>query len=139
MDKGQSIVVQFLLFFLIGFSIFISLGSFFRYQSDLFRDRILSSGINLTSSYLSSVIITMASCKECDLINLNVSVYNTTAGYALGIIGEGSRLNITTIPISLNTTAHNLLGYTLTIAGRSSSNKPIILTFNKTNNKIEVM
>ncbi|MEM5766271.1 MAG: hypothetical protein QW423_01395 [Candidatus Aenigmatarchaeota archaeon] len=140
MGKGQSITIQFLLFFLIGFSIFISLGSFFKYQSDLLRQRISSSGINATSSYLSSIIITMvASCKECDFIALNTSVYNTTAGYSIRIIGENDGLNVTTTSMSLKTTVHNFLDHTLEISGSSSSNKPIILTFNRTNNKIEVM
>jgi hypothetical protein len=139
MSKAQSVVIQFLLFFLIGFSIFISIGSFFRYQSDLFRQSIASSGLNLTGSYISSAIVAIAdSCKECDFVNLSLSMYNTSAGYTIGITAENSRLKIYTIAGSIGLSAHNLLNYTIKAFGYSSPSKPIILTFNKTNNNLEV-
>ncbi|MEM5773323.1 MAG: hypothetical protein QXL86_03850 [Candidatus Aenigmatarchaeota archaeon] len=139
MGKGQTIVIQFLLFFLIGFSIFISLGSFFKYQSDLFRQEVLASGINLTRTYISSAIIAMFdSCKECDFVSLSLEVYNTSAGYPLIITTQNSMLNVSSVPMSSATSVHNLLGYPLTIRGSSSSAKPIVLTFNRTNNILEV-
>jgi hypothetical protein len=138
MGKGQSVVIQFLIFFVIGFSIFISLGSFFSYQSELFKQNILSSGINLTSSYISSAVIAMVdSCKECDFVNLTIQAHNTSAGYPIAMKAEGSQLNITTPLQSLSTTIHNLLDG-LRAIGSSSSSKPIILTFNRTNNNLEV-
>jgi hypothetical protein len=136
--KGQSIVIQFLIFFVIGFSIFISLGSFFNYHSEIFKQSILSSGMNLTSSYISSAVIAMVdSCKKCDFVNLTIKTHNTSAGYPILIRGEGSQLNIITPSQTLSTTIHNLLKE-LKISGSSSSTKPIILTFNRTNNNLEV-
>jgi hypothetical protein len=136
--KGQSIVIQFLLFFVIGFSIFISLGSFFNYHSELFKQTILSSGMNLTSSYISSAVIAMVdSCKKCDFVNLTIKTHNTSAGYPILIKGENTQLNISTPFQSLSTTLHNFLNESR-ITGSSSSSKPIILTFNRTNNNLEV-
>jgi hypothetical protein len=138
MAKAQSVVIQFLLFFLIGFALFISIGSFFKYQSDLFRQTIASSGLNLTSSYLTSAIIAMNSCKQCDFVNLTLSVYNTTAGYPIIIMVVNSKLNISSLAGFVESSSHNLLSYTLRARGSSSSSKPIILTFNKNNNILEV-
>ncbi|MEM5879577.1 MAG: hypothetical protein QXU74_03745 [Candidatus Aenigmatarchaeota archaeon] len=139
MSKGQSIVIQFLIFFLIGFSIFISLGSFFNYQSEIFRQSILSSGVNLTRSYVSSAIITMVdTCKECDFVKLTIKTHNTSAGYPILIKGEDLVLVVSTPIDSISTSIHNLLGNVLRVTGSSPSTKPIVLTFNRTNNNLEV-
>jgi len=141
MSKGQTTVIQFIIFFLIGFAVFISVGTFFRYQSDLFRQMILSSGINLTSSYLSSAVIAIVdSCKECDFVNLTIRTQNTSAGYPLDIAIVDSGLNISapTTTESLATRIHNFLLYTLSASGSSSTFKPIILTFNRTNYNLTV-
>jgi hypothetical protein len=69
---------------------------------------------------------------------MNFSIYNTSAGYPVMIKAENSRLKIYTIPESIESSAHNLLNYTIKVDGLSSSAKPIILTFNKTNNNLEV-
>ena len=138
MSKGQSIVIQFLIFFLIGFSIFVSLGSFFSYQSQLLRENILSSGVNLTKSHISSALIVMVdSCKECDFVSLTIKTHNTSAGYPILIKGKNSVLNVSSPLQSLSTRAHNLLD-PISATGSSVSDKPIILTFNKTNNTLEV-
>jgi hypothetical protein len=49
-----------------------------------------------------------------------------------------SKLNISSLAGFIESSAHNLLNYTLKANGFSSSSKPIILTFNKTNNILEV-
>ncbi|MEM5855260.1 MAG: hypothetical protein QW472_02985 [Candidatus Aenigmatarchaeota archaeon] len=139
MRKGQSVVIQFLIFFMIGFSIFVSLGSFFRYQADILRQEILSSSVNLTSSYISSAVISILdSCKGCDFVSLSVVIYNTSAGYPLLITTQDSKLNISTFGTSHLTTIHNISKNPITLTGYSVSSKPIILTFNKSNNNLRV-
>ena len=141
MTKGQTIIVQFVIFFLTGFFIFISIGTFFKYQSDLFRKIILSSNMNLTNSFLSSVVITLVdSCKECDFVNTTIKTQNTSAGYPIEILIRNSNLE-TSIPTTtelLVTTIHNLLVGTLNATGASSSAQTIILTFNRTNYTLKV-
>jgi len=141
MTKGQTVVVQFVLFFLIGFLIFISIGTFFRYQSDTFRQMIISSSMNLTSSYVSSVAVALVdSCRGCDFANVSITVQNTSAGYPIDVIFLGSAFEtfVPTTSESLFTTIHNLLIDTLTASGSSSSVKTIILTLNRTNNNLMV-
>lgn len=136
--KGQSLVIQFVIFFLIGFSLFLSVGSFFRYQSDLFRNDIISSSLNLSNSYISSNIITAVdSCKQCDYIRLNATIANLTAGYTIEINLKNSGLNVSIPYKYFNSPVHNL-NSSLILSGKSSSVQPIILTFNKNQNKLEV-
>jgi len=140
MAKGQSVVIQFLIFFLIGFAVFLSIGTFFRYQSDIFRQSILSLGVNATNSYLSSAVIALVdSCKECDYASLTVRAQNTSAGYPIVVNMSSQQLRTSAPPsaATLNTTVHNLLK-NLTTSGSSSSSKTIILTFNRTNNNLKV-
>lgn len=141
MTKGQSIIIQFLTFFLVGFFIFLSIGIFFRYQSNLFRQNVLSSNINLTSSYLSSIAIVLAdSCKECDFASQRVKIQNATTGYPLKVEIKDSTLETSAPTTSelMATTIHNMLLDTLKASGSSSSTKPIILTFTRTNYTLEV-
>lgn len=140
MTKGQSVIMQFLIFFIIGFFIFITIGMFFKYQSDLFKQDIISSSLNLTNSYLSSVSIIMVDdCKECDFINLTLKVSNTSTGYPIEVKFTGNSMLNTSIPtVSEQTTTIHNLNYSLKASGSSSSVKTIILTFNRTNNNLGV-
>ena len=136
--KGQSLVIQFLIFFLIGFSLFVSVGSFYKYQSDLFRNDIISSNLALFNSYLSSNIISAVdTCKECDFVKLSVPALNLTAGYAIQINLSDSGLNVSNPVKYFNSPLHNL-NSSLNLIGVSSSVQPITLTLNKTQNKLEV-
>jgi hypothetical protein len=136
--KGQSLVIQFIIFFLLGFSLFISVGSFFRYQSDLFRNDIISSSLGLANSYMSSLMITAVdSCKQCDYINLSAPISNLTAGYVIRMDLTDSGLNVSIPYKFFNSTVHNL-NSSLRLSGSSSSAQPITLTFNRNQNKLEV-
>lgn len=138
--KGQSLVIQFIIFFLLGFSLFLSIGSFFRYQSDLFRDDIISSSLGLANSYMSSLMITAVdSCKQCDYISLSAPISNLTAGYVIRMDLANSGLNISIPYKFFNSTVHNLnADPSLSLSGSSSSAQPITLTFNKNQNKLKV-
>ena len=136
--KGQSLIIQFLVFFLIGFSLFISIGTFFKYQSDLFRDEITSSSIKLANSYISSNIITLLkNCKQCDTATISTSISNLTAGEAIQINLSSSGLNTSMPTKYFNSPVHNL-NYSLAFSGKSYSFKPITLTFDKNQNILEV-
>jgi len=142
MSKGQSLVIQFIAFFLIGFSLFVSTSNIFQYQSKAFQDMIIDSSLNLSNSYLSSAIIaTINSCKNCDSVNITVKLQNTTADYVLGIgISQASGLSVSIPPIGKysSSNVHNIISFLTQCSGNSTSNKPISLTFNKNQNKLEV-
>jgi hypothetical protein len=136
--KGQSLIVQFIIFFLIGFTLFLSVGNFFKYQSDLFRNDIVSSSLSLANSYVSSFIIAaIDSCKECDYVSLSVAMANLTAGYVTEINLTNFGLNLSIPYKYFNSPIHNL-NSSLGLSGKSSSAQPITLTFNRNQNKLEV-
>ncbi len=140
MIKGQSLVIQFLLFFLIGLTVFISISGFFRLQSDLSRDDIVSSNKRLIGNFLSSYVIQMQdSCKQCDFINISTTLVNTTGSYGIRVSAGNTGLDVSTKPFGKNylSPIHNL-NYTLTMSGSGSSVRPLILTLTKTQNKLEV-
>jgi hypothetical protein len=142
MNKGQSLVVQFVIFFLIGFTLFISTGSIFKYQSDMFRERNIESSLNLSNSYLSSVIISaIDSCKECDFVSITTKMQNMTAGYILEFeLTKASGLNVSIPQIKKysNSTVHNLIFSLNNSSGKSGSTEPLTLTFNKNQNNLGV-
>ena len=139
MGKGQSLVIQFVLFFIIGFAMFIAIGNFFKLQSDDIRIDVGELSTRLTSSYLNSRIIRLIdSCKECNFGNFTFRLENTSAGYNT-LITVGPKWILTEIsPLSklTNSTVYNLLLSTNTQAGLASSAEPIIITYNKTKNQL---
>jgi hypothetical protein len=137
--KGQSLIIQFFIFFLIGFSLFISVGSFFKYQSDLFRDEIISSSLSLANSYLSSnMVMAATNCKQCDNAIISTSIANLTTGYPIEIKLRSSGLNVS-IPYKYYLSSIHNFNSSLALSGDSSSVQTITLTFNKNQNKLEVV
>jgi len=138
--KGQTLIVQFILFFLIGFSLFSSIGLFFKFQSEVFKNDITDYNMKLINSYMSAVVLTEGvSCKQCDYASITVKIQNTTAGnfFELGMTSRGVN---TTVPSSnkMVTTSIYNLNSSYILSGFSSSTKPISITFNKLKNNITV-
>lgn len=138
MLKGQSLIIQFILFFVIGFGVFLSVGQFFNLQREIFRSDITDRSLKLTNSYLSSAIILLNSCKQCDNSKINLRLENTTAGYNLMFKLENNLLTTAASEsISANSSVHNLSPFLLA-SGRGVSTKTLTLTLDKTKNELRV-
>jgi flagellar basal body-associated protein FliL len=140
MKKGQYLIIQFVLFFLIGLSVFIAFGHIFKLKADTFREDVADSTRKLINSYISSLVINFFdNCKGCDLVNVSIRIENKTAEYVNELYLASSGLNVITQPTGKNylSTIHNL-NSTLSLSGSSASTKPIILTLTKNQNKLEV-
>jgi len=145
LEKGQVVIIEFILFFVVGMTLFVLIGNFFRYQSDIFKNRIIDSSTELVSSYLSSISITMVdACKECDKIKYNAKINPTTANYFLSIIlngdGKCNGITVATAPIGMEFTSsiHNL-NYSIACSGEAPSIEPINLTYDRTQNILSVV
>lgn len=140
MKKAQSLIIQFILFFLIGFALFVVTGSFFKSQSDMFRSESTEYNIKLTNSYLSSFAVGLIDgCKNCDYASVLIKLENTTAGYFFEESLSKSGLNVS-VPNTgkfFISSIHNLNSST-NFSGKSSSAKPITLTFTRTKNELRV-
>jgi hypothetical protein len=139
--KGQSLIIQFVLFFIIGFTLYLTIGNFFRFQSDVFREDITRESLKLVNSYLSSNMIMAAdSCKQCDYVNLTFKIENTTAGYFYNLDLSNSQVNVSVPPYTNKnfiTSGHNL-NTSFSSTGKSISSKTLTLTLNRTKNEIGI-
>ena len=137
--KGQSLIVQFLLFFVIGLGLFAAISGIFRTQSDIIREDISTSNRELTASYLSSIAVSMAtSCKGCNITASTVYLRNITAGKVTEMKLSGSGLKVTSLPDggSFSTTMHNLHKSHI-LQGTTVTALPVVLSYNNTKNKQE--
>ncbi|MDI6798556.1 MAG: hypothetical protein QMD12_00965 [Candidatus Aenigmarchaeota archaeon] len=140
MSKAQSLVVQFMLFFMTGFSVFLAISGLFKYQSDMFRDNLLSYDVELANSYLSSAAIALVdSCKQCDSSKVYLKFPSSTLGYYYGFKLENG-LNVSVISREEKNYASSIhnLNYSLVVEGSTDSTRRISLTFEKTKNKLVV-
>jgi hypothetical protein len=136
--KGQALVIQFILFFMIGFSIFASLGFFFKYQSDIFKEDLMNNNVKLVNSYMSANVLTAAiSCKQCDYvrITINFPTSKSVSAYEIGMNPSGINTSIPLTQKNITTSIYNL-NSSYTLSGLAASIEPISIT--KTQNILRV-
>jgi len=139
MNKGQSLVVQFAIFFLIGFAVYLLVSGFFSFQTDLYKQDIIDSSVNLTASQISSAIVALVEgCKGCDQANMTLNLKNFTANYPLEITfnSSGFTLFVPVVEKTFQSSIHGLNSYLAIIESSVLSTRPINLTFDKTQNKL---
>ena len=137
--KAQTVIVQFVIFFLIGFAIFIGVGTMFRARSDMFRDDTLESALKLADSYVTSTAITSMGCLKCDRVENRVSIGEVSVGYYKEVRLNGSGILVSTAPPfkEFGSSMHNI-NFSVQLGGQAPSVKTINLTFSRTQNRIEV-
>jgi hypothetical protein len=139
-NAGQSYIMQFVLFFLIGLGLFMGLGNFFSVQYQLMRRDTADISIEMINGYLSSLAVaSVDSCMQCGAVENNVRIGNTTAGYFLEVeLGE-SGLTVSTAPAEKeHTSSINNLNHSLLLEGSAPSIRPINLTYDRNQNKLEI-
>lgn len=141
-NKGQSLVIQFILFFLLGFVLFLVVGNFFKLQSDIFRIDLSNQALKLTGSYVSGLSISLIdSCKHCNYASIKFQLENETTNYIFVISLNESGLK-TSIPFvvgkSYESKMHNII-YSEEPSGSAASARPITLTYNRTKNELKVV
>lgn len=97
-SKAQSVIIQFVLFFLMGFGIFVGVGMLFKMRSDIFQGDVATASLKLTSSYLTSTAIASMGCVECDMVESRVTILNTSAGYFTEVVLSGEGIETSTAP-----------------------------------------
>jgi len=140
MSKAQSVIVQFIIFFIAGFTLFLGIGIFLKFQSDVFREDIIDSSLELTNSYLSSLIITSVdSCKQCGYVKFSQKLESRTTDYFLEFELEDEGLNVLTVPgEKFHLSSIHNLNESLNLVGKGASAKPINLTFSRTKNELRI-
>jgi hypothetical protein len=141
-SKAQSLIIQFMLFFMIGFALFVTIGNLFKNQSDALREEIINKSLKMTANFISSNAINIIdSCKQCDYAVVMMQLQNETASYILDLRLNNDGLNVS-IPFwrgkYYTTNLHNLNYPQTEWSGHTASSQPLTLTYNRTKNELRI-
>jgi hypothetical protein len=140
-SKGQSYIMQFVLFFLIGIGLFVGIGNFFRTQYEIARRETADISIEMINGYFSSLIVaSFRSCVQCGSVENNIKINDRTAGYFLEFVLNESGLAVETSPPEKgHISSLNNLNYSFDyIGGSAPSIQTINLTYDRIQNKLEI-
>lgn len=136
--KAVSLIIQFILFFLIGLSIFISVGMLFSNQYILVKQDIAEERIKNVANYFASQIISFyISCIECDYATLTINPEDIQHPYKIYL--HDDNLTVSVLDMGKNYSIKlNNFNETLELSGEAISGRPVILTLEKSNNKLRI-
>ena len=137
--KAVALILQFVMFFIIGLTFFIAVSNIVKFQSTEIRQDILNSGSDLSIKEISAEIInTVNSCKSCDNTTIKFN-QKPIAGFGPTYkLSNGIILSVLLQSKSLQSSIHNLY-YSITYDTKEvGSSKTLNLTYDKTNNKLVI-
>jgi hypothetical protein len=135
--KGQTFVIQFIMFFMIGMGLFIMLGNFYRYESENIKGQLIDQSTEMIGSYMSSMVVSAVDgCPNCGAVEYNFRLSKTYAGHFIEMDMTSAGLSVRGVPESLEyTSSLNNLVQSLNIIDSSvNSVQEINLTYDKENN-----
>ena len=141
MSSGQSQIMQFIIFFLVGMTLFVGIGNFFRIQSESLQSELSGRAFELMGNYLASAaVVSVDACKQCGSVENDLRISDTVFGYYLQLSSSGSGLSVATAPPtqSYNTSVNNLNATVTFVPGLSASIQPINLTYDRNQNTLEI-
>jgi hypothetical protein len=95
MGKGQSFIVEFILFFTISFSLFITISLFFHNQNKFFEERLGEKASELMNDIVSTYIINGVNCKSCERVIITENIPSKIGGFFYTIRLDNNGLNLT--------------------------------------------
>ena len=140
-SKGQTFVIQFIMFFMIGMGLFILLGNFFKFEAENIKNQLVDYSTEMIGSYVSSMVVSaVGGCPNCGTVEYDFSLAKTYAGHFIEIELNERGVGIISVPeASVYNSSLNKLNESLDITdGFMSSIKTINLTYNKNQNKLEM-
>jgi len=142
MKKGQSLIVEFILFFLISFSVFAVISSFFFNQNEFFKERIGDRLTDIVNNVISIHIVRGVSCKSCDSVQIQEDLVSRIGGHYYIVILNQRGLNTTLVSGKLYSRENSLFNlgktFTFTDSESKSENKIIEIQINNTNKRIVI-
>jgi hypothetical protein len=141
MRKGQSFIVEFILFFAISFSLFTTISYYFYNQNIYFKERIGKTTTDLVNDIVVTDIITGMSCKSCNDVQITQDLPSQVGGsfYRVQISNKGLNTTLYAEEAFFKQTLIFNINETYTIPGTSefiSENKIIGIQVNNINNII---
>ncbi len=138
--KGQAHIIQFILFFIIGFAVFILISGTFSDRLDLFSLDLNNENRKVINNYISAISVnSFVSCNGCDEIIILTHLRDTSKNSLNQLYFKNKKITTTTFPTKINSSSENhKLFRGNTVVGTVISDKPIILTYNNNNNLLKV-
>ena len=140
--KGQSIIVEFVLFFFISFSLFAAISYLFYSQSIYFEKTIGERNTEIINDLISTGIINSINCKSCDTVLITQDVPSKIGGslYKIQLYEKGINTTLMSlIPFSRAMSAFNLNEtYTFNSSESTSDNKIVRIKINNIKGEIEI-
>lgn len=130
--KGQSQVIQFVLFFMIGISLFIGLGNFFKTQSTVVQADLIELSLEMINSHIASVIVSsVEGCSDCGIVEHTISLSKTYASHFIEIALDSEGIKVSTgTDAPGHKSSLNNLNETIEIQpSKASSNSAMNLTY----------
>ena len=136
--KAVSLIFQFILFFLIGFSIFLLISFLFSSQYGLVREDIIERRVKNVATYFSSQIISLyVSCIECDYATLTIQPEDIEYPYKIYLHDDNLTISVLNLNKSYSVKLNNF-NSSIKFEGEAISGKPVVLTLDKTRNYLRV-
>ncbi len=139
--KGQTIIVEFVLFFLISFSLFITISFIFYNQNVNLNQKVGSSLLDSINNIVATNVIKGAGCRGCDNITIKEHVPSKLGGFFYTSSLNKQNLNNTLLSeksISKTSAIFNM-NETYNQTGNAKSESKIVeITINNIEKKISV-
>lgn len=138
---GQSQIMQFILFFLVGMTLFTAVGNFFRLQSEALQAEISNSSFEVIGNYFAAAAVaSVDQCKQCGSVENTMRISDSVFGYYLQISLGQAGLAVATAPptSSFTTSVNNLNASVPFVPGSAPSIQPINLTYDRNQNRLEI-
>lgn len=140
--KGQTFVIEFLLFFFISFTLFTIISYLFYSQNAYFEKTISEINTGIINDLISTDIVNAVNCKSCDTVLITQDVPQKIGGFLYEV--QLNKRGINTTLISLNPffkdTPLFMLNrtYNITPSESLSDNKIVRIKINNIGKEIEV-
>ncbi len=138
MSKGQSTIVEYVIFFAIGISLFVGLSNIFFSQYSWFNKDFTSSNTALLNSFVSSdLIYFLNQCPQCQKIEHSIDFLNNTKNFRISMTDNGIVVSNPVTKVNYSSSAHNL-NYTFSMSGGSVLGRRITLSSDKLTSNLSV-
>ena len=138
MKKGQSFIIEFILFFAISFSLFTIISYYFYSQNEFYKEEVSEYTSELVNDLIITDIIKGTTCKACDEVSLSEEIPSQIGGfyYTVQLNNQGLNTTIYTLePFQEEGPIFNLNStYNTIISEATSENKRAEI---KINNRVD--
>ena len=131
--KSQTVIAQFVFFFVIGLVLLTGLTAFFKFESDIIRRDLALSSIEAISSYISNGgVVLFDTCRKCTNGSFSFALPTSSEAY-ITLSLENRRSTVCYQPYGCVESSMHNLNATISTSGSATTGKTITLEKDKNN------